>query len=453
MSKEINEAAELQKKQVFSGDVKVNLIAPCTPNNGIVVLSEDQKKAFRSTFEKSNAKPVFFIPASGSGSRMFQFLFEWLETKEEAPLVTEFFNKIKDLPFFKSRSFAGEVLKDKEAFVRHLLEPSQLNFGNRPKGLFAFHQEGDKFYSAFQDQVRQAFDLVGEELEIHFTVQQKFEKEIETNIKTLNLPVKLDFSYQHDETDAFCFDENENLIIENNKPLRRPAGHGALLENLNEIDADVILIKNIDNVQHSSKAPKTKETWKEITGLLYEFQNELKELALNYSDDKLIALNQKYNFLSSSEVEQINEEKIQLLANRPSRVCGMVKNEGEPGGGPFWVESKGKVTNQIIEKIQISTEESQQKIVAESTHFNPVFIAASKTDCFGKRLNLLDYRDDEAFFVVQKSQHGKKVFYRELPGLWNGSMSNWNTIFVEIPSETFSPVKTIMDLMKEAHRE
>jgi len=451
MSKELKEAVELQKKQVFSGDAKVNLIAACTPENGIVVLSEIQKKSAISTFENSKLKPVFFIPASGSGSRMFQFLFEWLETKVETPLVKTFFDKVQDLPFFKSRRFSADLLENKEAFVRHLLEDCQLNFGNRPKGLFAFHQENENYVTAFQDQVRQAFKLIEKDLEIHFTVQQQFEEEIASNIKSLNLPVKLEFSYQEVSTNAYCFDENQNLIIENNEPLRRPAGHGALLENLNAIDADVVLIKNIDNVQHSSKALKTVETWKEITGLLYQFQNDLKELTSNYSTNALVALNAKYNFLSSLELEEMNEEKLMQLADRPSRVCGMVKNEGEPGGGPFWVESKGKVTNQIIERIQISTNADQQNIVAESTHFNPVFIAASKINCFGKRLNLLDYRDNSAFFVVEKSQLGKKVFYRELPGLWNGAMSNWNTIFVEISSETFSPVKTIMDLMKEAH--
>lgn len=453
MSKVVNEGVELQKKQVFSGDAKVKLIAPCTPKNGIVVLTEAQKEAAKSTFDNSDIQPVFFIPASGSGSRMFQFLFEWLETKVETPLVKDFFEKVKDLPFFQSRGFSTDLLNNKEVFVRHLLDSSQLNFGNRPKGLFAFHQENDKFYTAFQDQVRQAFDLINNDLEIHFTVQKNFEKEIKSNIKALDLPVKLNFSYQEEATNAFCFDENQDLIFENDEPLRRPAGHGAILDNLNAIDADVLLIKNIDNVQHNSKSAKTAETWKEITGLLYQFQGELKELASNYSKSGIIALNEKYNFLSSTELDGMNEEKLILLTNRPSRVCGMVKNEGEPGGGPFWIESKGKVTNQIIEKIQISTEADQQKIVSESTHFNPVFIAASKTNCFGERLNLLDFRDDSAFFVVEKSQHGKKVFYRELPGLWNGAMSNWNTIFVEISSETFSPVKTIMDLIKVAHLE
>ncbi|MDP4798360.1 MAG: DUF4301 family protein [Crocinitomicaceae bacterium] len=450
MSKELNEEIILQKKQVFSSNCKVNLIAACTPENGILVLDDIQKSKAIQEFDSSYLKPVFFIPASGSGSRMFQFLFEWLETKVETDLVKSFFDHVEGMAFFKAHSLE---LKDKEAFVRQLLDASQLNLGERPKGLVPFHEENGVYFTAFQDQVRQAFQLTLNDTQINFTIQPQFEDEIKLHLKSLNLLVQLNFSYQEESTNAFCFDEHEELIEANGVPLLRPAGHGALLENLNEIDSDIILIKNIDNVQHTSKSELTAETWKEATGVLIKFQRELKELSNNYSIEKLNALNSVYQFLSPSEIDGINEAKFTSLINRPSRVCGMVKNEGEPGGGPFWVEVSGNVTKQIIEKIQISNDSDQQDIVSGSTHFNPVFIVASKTDCNGKRLNLLDFRDNEAFFVVEKSQQGKKVFYRELPGLWNGAMSNWNTIFLDIPSETFSPVKTIVDLTKVAHLE
>lgn len=450
MPKELNEEMILQKKQVFSSDSKVNLSAACTPENGILVLSELDKQKAIQEYNDSSVKPVFFIPASGSGSRMFQFLFEWLETNVETPLVKSFFERVEEMPFFKTNNLE---LKDKEAFVRQLLDTSQLNLGERPKGLVPFHEEEGTYFSAFQDQVRQAFQLTQNETEINFTIQPQFEAEIKTHLESLKLSVQLNFSYQEESTNAFCFDENHDLIETNGIPLRRPAGHGALLENLNKIDSDIILIKNIDNVQHTSKSELTVDTWKEATGVLLQFQRELKELSKNYSIEKLNALNTVYQFLSPTEIAKMNETKLASLVNRPSRVCGMVKNEGEPGGGPFWVEANGKVTKQIIEKIQISNDSDQQEIVSGSTHFNPVFIVASKTDCYGKRLDLINFRDNDAFFVVEKSQLGKKVFYRELPGLWNGAMSNWNTIFLEIPSETFSPVKTIVDLTKGAHRE
>lgn len=449
MPKELNEEIILQKKQVFSSDSKVNLTSACTPGNGILVLSKDEEINALREFEMATVRPEFFIPASGSGSRMFQFLFEWLETKVETPSVKSFFENVEDMAFFQAMELE---FSDKEELVRQILDVSQLNFGERPKGLIPFHKENETFFTAFEDQVRQACSLTGSETKVHFSIQPKFEKEIKEHIEQLNLPVQLHFSYQEESTNAYCFDELQNLIIENGTPLRRPAGHGALLNNLNAIDADMLLIKNIDNVQHNSKSKETTVTWKKITGFLMQFQKELNELSTNYSKSGVVALNEKYNFLSPDEMEEVNEEQLGHLANRPSRVCGMVKNEGEPGGGPFWVETNGKVTNQIIEKIQISTEKDQQEKVAESTHFNPVFMAVSKTNCAGKRLNLLNFRDDSAYFVVEKSQQGKKVFYRELPGLWNGAMSNWNTLFVEISSETFSPVKTILDLTKRAHK-
>ena len=450
MPKELNEEMILQKKQVFSSNCKVKLTAACTPGNGILVLNDVQKAKAIQEFNSSSANPVFFIPASGSGSRMFQFLFEWLETKEETSLVKSFFENVEEMAFFKAK---GLEVKDKEAFVRQLLDTSKLNLVERPKGLVPFHEEDGKYFTAFQDQVRQAFQLTQKETEINFTIQPEFETEIKAHLKSLELAVQLNFSYQEKETNALCFDENQELIELNGVPLRRPAGHGALLDNLNKIDSDIILIKNIDNVQHTSNSELTAETWKEATGVLLQFQHELKDLSNDYSIDKLNALNAVYQFLSPTEIAEMNDAKLATLVNRPSRVCGMVKNEGEPGGGPFWVEANGKVTKQIIEKIQISNDSAKQEIVSGSTHFNPVFIVASKTDCNGKRLDLINFRDNEAFFVVEKSQQGKKVYYRELPGLWNGAMSNWNTIFLDIPSETFSPVKTIVDLTKVAHLE
>ncbi len=448
MPKELNEEMILQKKQVFSSDCKVKLSAACTPGSGILVLNDDQRLQALKEFDSSNPKPVFFIPASGSGSRMFQFLFEWLETKEETPLVKSFFDKVESMAFFKLK---GLELKNEIEFVHQLLDRTQLNLGDKPKGLIPFHEENGRFYTAFQDQLRQAHRLTQNETEIHFTIQPEFEKEIKNHLNLLNLDVQLNFSYQDENTNAYCFDENQEVIESNGVPLRRPAGHGALLDNLNKIDSDFVLIKNIDNVQHTSKSNLTAETWKEAIGVLLQFQNSLKELSKNYSLDKLDALNAVYQFLSPSEMAEMNETKLALLANRPTRVCGMVKNEGEPGGGPFWVEQNGKITKQIIEKAQISNAVDQQEIVSRSTHFNPVFIVVSKSDCKGNRLDLTSFRDDDAFFVVEKSQFGKKVFYRELPGLWNGAMSNWNTIFIDIPSETFSPVKTIVDLTKPAH--
>jgi len=238
-------------------------------------------------------------------------------------------------------------------------------------------------------------------------------------------------------------------VADDGIPLRRPAGHGSLLVNLNDIDADIVLIKNIDNIQHIDKSEESNETWKLLIGTLQQFENELKMLLENYSDQAFADLNSKYAFLAHSET--LSKALLEKITARPTRVCGMVRNDGAPGGGPFWIEKSGEITKQIVEKVQISGEEDQQKILRESSHFNPVMIVACKNDLHGNRLNLHEFSNDEQYLVVKKPYDGKMIYYRELPGLWNGGMYYWNTIFVEIPSKVFSPVKAVLDLIAEEH--
>ncbi len=453
MQKVNQEEIEIQRKQVLNSNCTVELVAACTIGQGIKRLKQLEEFDALEAYSTLKNPPVFFIPSSGSGSRMFQFLFEWLESGESSPLVEEFFAKVGDLALRQLEALKNQPIDDRVNFVKRLLDRDQLNFGELPKGLIPFHQEGDRIFSSFQEQVRQAATIIEEKAHVHFTIQKTFENQISENIDLLKLPVECSFSYQEPGTDAFCFDENGNLVEEDGEALRRPAGHGALLTNLNKIDAEVVLVKNIDNVQHSSKSHVTKRTWKIITGLLKQLQNDLCALDENYSTERLQEFNEKYELLSEDELKNFDVDQLEIMLSRPTRVCGMVKNEGEPGGGPFWVKNKeGDVFKQIIEKVQISANADQQEIVASSSHFNPVFMAVSKTDCYGKRLDLLPFRDNDAYFIVEKSHKGKTIKYRELPGLWNGSMSNWNTLFVEIPSETFSPVKTVLDLTKPAHK-
>ena len=453
MQKVNQEEIEIQRKQVLNSNCMVELIAACTIGQGIKRLQQLEEFDALEAYTLLKNPPVFFIPASGSGSRMFQFLFEWLESGESSTEVEEFFAKVGDLALTQLEALKNQPIDDRVNFVKRLLDRDQLNFGELPKGLIPFHQEGDLLFSSFQEQVRQAATIIEEKAHVHFTIQQMFENQIRENIDALKLPVECSFSYQESATDAFCFDENGNILEENREPLRRPAGHGALLTNLNKIDAEVVLVKNIDNVQHSSKSHVTKRTWKIITGLLKQLQNDLCALDENYSTERLQEFNEKYELFSEDELKNFDVDQLEIMLSRPTRVCGMVKNEGEPGGGPFWVKNKqGDVFKQIIEKVQISAKPDQQEIVASSSHFNPVFMAISKTDCYGKHLDLLPFRDNDAYFIVEKSHKGKTIKYRELPGLWNGSMSDWNTLFVEIPSEAFSPVKTVLDLTKPAHK-
>lgn len=426
------EEIERQRKEVFGGEAKVKLFAPCTVESGIIRLTDEEKKKAVNDFAKSKSNISFFIPASGSGSRMFQFLHENNEVEIER--LREKFPKLALSQLIQNAT-------DKTSIMQ---------FACLPKGLIPFHQYGDSVRTAFQEHVCQA-KLLLKNPAIHFTIQKEYESEIKENLSEY-ADVSLSYSYQNPETDAYCFNANEEVVEVENKPLRRPAGHGALLENMNRVDADILFIKNIDNIQHESKSALGIENWKIAGGLLHSFQDELRVLADNFTKEGLIQLNNKYGFLSADEVENCDHKGILHYASRPSRVCGMVINEGEPGGGPFWVESNSGVSKQIVEKVQISNTSSQLEILQQSTHFNPVFIALSKKDVFGNVLDLQDFKDESSFIVVCKSQNGKDVYYRELPGLWNGGMSDWNTVFFEIPSSTFSPVKTLLDLAKSPHQ-
>ena len=455
MSKDVNKGIILQKSQIFDIDCKVDLECPCTVGNGIMRLNEAEKGRALNSFLSYEDTPEFFIPASGSGSRMFKFLFEWmLDNSANKKEVDAFINALDTFPFFIDlRANQSLDITNKKDVISALISENGLNFPVKPKGLIPFHNEEAAVYNAFQEHVRQASDLLVGEGVLHFTIQKEFESEISESIKRLGIDkIECMFSYQEESSDAFCFDAKGGLLEENGEPLRRPAGHGALLGNLNSIDNDLILIKNIDNIQHNLKSRLSTETWKFSIGLLLNFKSDLKILIENFSVAALRDLNKTYQILTEEEVTAFNKAKLLALASRPTRVCGMVKNEGEPGGGPFWIHDNGTITKQIIEKAQISDDHNSQMIAKRSSHFNPVFMVVSKSDTNGNILDLDLFKDDSKYFVVSKSHKGTDVYYRELPGLWNGSMSNWNTIFVEIPSEVFSPVKTINDLNKEAHQ-
>ena len=452
MSKENNDDIIFQKRQVFNNNCKVDLNEACTLGNGIIRLDSVQTEKAIGAFLNLDRTPCFFVPASGSGSRMFEFLFEWMEDGIERVEVDKFFDQLEIMPFYSELSGNKSIdLSNRKQVVAYLLSDEGLNLANKPKGLIPFHIDGDKVYNAFQEHARQAVDLFPHGCEMHFTIQKEYENEIEDCLLGLQIPhLNFTFSYQNESTDAYCFNSGENLIEYNGAPLRRPAGHGALLQNLNGLKNDLALIKN--NVQHTSKSKLSTETWKSSIGFLLNFKTDLIALSNDFSKENLFEFNREYQVLSSEEMKTSDDSILTKLISRPTRVCGMVKNEGEPGGGPFWINDNGLVTKQIIEKVQISNDEDQQEILEKSSHFNPVFMMVSKSDAFNRLLDLQDFVDDSKCFVVQKTHMGEPIMYRELPGLWNGSMSNWNTIFIEIPSEVFSPVKTINDLSKRAHK-
>ncbi|GAB5418636.1 MAG: DUF4301 family protein [Crocinitomicaceae bacterium] len=457
MSTSGNSPIEQQKSDISSGCNTVELTGSCVVGKGILQLTEEEKLQLQKIYENWGGKASFFIPASGSGSRMFSELVSFIETEQASEAIVAFFQKLPDLALFQELPLV--VRQKYEALqpiylAEYLVSKEGMRFQDKPKGLIPFHKTNHGVYNPFQDQFLQALALLGSEGHVHFTIQKDFEEAILESLQTLNvrsIQSKVSFSHQDSASDAYCFNDDNELVMSEGEPVRRPAGHGALLKNLNEVDSDLVFVKNIDNVQHPNKAILNQQVWKYCAGLLLEFKKELAALIDSFSASGLRDLNEKYQFLSDEELSHCDVAKLREYGNRPSRVCGMVVNEGAPGGGPFWVNDDGVVSKQIVEKVQISPKDAS--IVEQSSHFNPVFIALSKTDVFGEQLNLHDFVDSSKYLVVNKPNGSGSLNYRELPGLWNGGMHFWNTVFIEIPKEVFSPVKSVFDLMKDAHQD
>jgi len=453
-----------QREKVSQPNPKLNIISPCKIGNGILKLSDSEWNFYNDAFKNLNCKIGVFIPASGSGSRMFEFLFDFLSnpTNENRSLVERFLNRIQKFAFFRhlplelqSKLINFEV--SLEDFANFLLQKEGMAYGEMPKGLIPFHVLEPFVLNPIQEHIVQANLLRVNELNFHFTIQKRFEDLFKKTINQIEgltgTNFQVSYSEQNQETDSYVFDLDGNLAEnDEHKPLRRPAGHGALLHNLQDVEGELIFVKNIDNVQHYSKSVSSIKVWSALGSLLYEFKQELKSLESDLDISRLKELNKKYDVFSLSEIESITtkEQLIQLI-NRPIRICGMVRNEGQPGGGPFHVEENGIIRKQIVEKAQISNNPDQYKQMIQSTHFNPVMMVLSTTNLQNEKLDLSGFCDDSKYFVVSKKQKGKEVRFIELPGLWNGSMANWTTIFIEVPNETFSPVKTVLDLLNESH--
>lgn len=456
---------DLQRKKVFSNNPSIELVAPCKVGEGILKLNDEEKENLIDTYNKNGAPISFFIPASGSGSRMFQFLYEFLEepNEENRALVERFLNSAEEFAFFSqlSNELKKGILErnvDLEEVVSFLLNDHGLGFGRLPKGLVPFHAYQPFILNPFQEHILQGGQLSEGEFSFHFTIQPEFQSKILKGIDHIEgmtgISYKVDFSEQRAETNAVAFlDNGEVYKNEDGSILTRPSGHGALLDNLNALNVELIFIKNIDNIQHLNRSARSVKTWKVLGGLLLAFKEAASRVYANPSIEALRELNERYQVYSDSEIESCaSPEDIRRLIDRPTRVCGMVKNLGQPGGGPFWVKNGQSITKQIVEKAQVSHSGEQYRILVQSTHFNPVMIVASPISLSGEKFDLTKFRDDSKYFIVHKTQKGQKIRYMEQPGLWNGSMANWNTLFVEIPTSTFSPVKTVLDLLDEAHK-
>ena len=491
------------KKQIKfynSGINKSVLVEPALVFNGIVKFSEDeiQQKANFYDDNKSNLKLIKFVPASGAASRMFQFLNEFLNDFDiENESINAYINRKKDIELsifivgLEKFPFFDEVQKKlKEIypnfdnlesdyknfyFIKTLLSSDYFNYANKPKAILPFHRYKTHNATPIQEHLYECTKYASSNgnSHLHFTISEThlraFEKVIE-DIKTkveeeTQTKIDIRFSYQNKETDILAVDNANNPFRDKKgKLLFRPGGHGALIENLNELDGDVIFVKNIDNVIQNHKGINVLYK-KALAGIMVELQNQIFNYLQAIEDGRDINVKEiidfvkhKLNIKVSKDVLKYTLENqiahFRKILDRPIRVCGMVKNEGDTGGGPFMVrDSKGAVSLQIVETSQIDlTNPEQSKIFSRSTHFNPVDLVCGIHNYKGNKFYLPDFVDNNSGFIVQKNKDGEQLKSYELPGLWNGAMAKWITIFVEVPLITFNPVKTVNDLLKPPHQ-
>ena len=458
MVNETNAAIDTQRKRLFSALALPEIAQACSVNNGICSLTDQDVSFFRSVFEHNAAHSAFFIPASGVGSRMFDFLQQYIGSRGTAQgeELAHFMKYIKRFAFYQLISAEWKEKLEKSPvdflqFCDYLLNDQGLNFSGTPKALFPFHWFENKTQSPIDGHLRIGASMSKPIAAFHFTVQQEHlnQLEIVKRESASKYPFEIEFSTQLKETDSFVFDELQQPIKNHfGEYIKRPAGHGALLSNLNRIKSPLIFIKNIDNISCPKWDQAVNGVWEMLGGILHYVRNSLIELRKEFNVDAFKRLNEQFD-LFDLDTDATQWDDIAKLANRPLRICGMVKNEGMPGGGPFWILYQGKKSKQIIEKSQVDL--SQLSKLSESTHFNPVIMALSTLDLDGNPFNLNDFVREDLSMAVKKNHMGKTVYYMEKPGLWNGSMYHWNSVFVEIPSSVFSPVKSVMDLLHENH--
>ncbi len=494
------EDIEWQINMFKKGTPYVQLVRPCTVGDGIVKLSEKEANDFAELYEKKAAdlKKIKFVPASGAATRMFKalsrFYNDWKGMEEVKRLCASgdqdakdfitFWDNITRFAFYddlkqilKQNGYEIDKLiqqEDAKKVLHFLLKEDGLNYANLPKALIKFHRYPDGARTAFEEHLVEAEGYISDKngCYLHFTVSPEHRERFTLFFEQIKskyegkycVKYNVEFSVQDHSTDTIAVDmDNKPFRLKDGTLLFRPGGHGALLENLNSIDADLIFIKNIDNVVPDRLKPPI-YFWKKVLGgyLLYlkhqidSFINLLQQKIEDQVIEEAAEFCKKYLYKEVPTRLNLSEKKDYILhcLNRPVRVCGMVKNVKEPGGGPFWVkDSEGNISLQIVESAQIDmSSEEQRRIFNSSTHFNPVDIVCSIKDWQGRKFDLKKYRDKNAVFITQKSKDGKELKALELPGLWNGGMAYWNTVFIEVPFVTFNPVKKVVDLLKENHQ-
>jgi len=487
------EAAENQMKRFATGFPFLKIMSAATPGHGITILDNvEQEKALGrwNRYLAEGGEVLKFVPASGAASRMFKALFEYIDgdndTLVDGSPVARLIENIANLPFIDDLRDAvvkmyGVKLEELLAAGRNrdiiaaIVKPEGMNYGQLPKALLKFHTyPGMQSRTPLEEQLTEGAQTAANsngEVKLHFTVsaahRRIFEEKLAEAIPAAEARTGKKFtvtlSEQKPSTDTLAANpDSDTPFLENDTLFFRPGGHGALIENLNDIDSAVVFIKNIDNVVPDSRRDDTVTYKRLLGGYLIELHDTIVKLiadidagrdvnneAVAFMRDKLCISDERFESLKGAELSKLLRAKL----DRPLRVCGMVRNEGEPGGGPYIaVNPDGSASPQVLESTQIDTSDPKcRDMMAGATHFNPVDLVCYIKDCTGKKYDLPHFVDPATGFISSKSSHGRELRAMELPGLWNGAMSDWNTVFVEVPLSTFNPVKTVNDLLRPMH--
>ncbi|MCM1021390.1 MAG: DUF4301 family protein [Muribaculum sp.] len=490
------EVFEAQLKRFQTGFPFLRIVDSARVGEGIKKLTpeEEQQAIARWKEYRNNGGETFkFVPASGAASRMFKALFAFVDGDADTPApgsdVDKFIAGLPKMPFYNQldatcAKLYGKGINELIALSRQkdvvaaLLRPEGMNYGQLPKGLLLFHSYDDGARTPLEEHLVEGAQTAADNngtVNLHFTVSpehralftQRIEKVVPDLEKKLGVKYNISLSEQKSSTDTVAANaDNTPFRNDDGSLLFRPGGHGALIENLNDINSAVVFIKNIDNVVPDNKRDDTIRFKEIIAGYMIEVHDKIEEYIRlidsgNYTIEQvrqMIAFLHNTLCIRDAKLKQLEDADLVLYIrqklNRPLRVCGMVRNEGEPGGGPYIAYNPdGSTSPQILESTQIDPANADYKaMVAKATHFNPVDLVCYIKDINGKKFNLPDFVDPDTGFISEKSKNGRELRALELPGLWNGAMSQWNTVFVEVPIATFNPVKTVNDLLRPMHQ-
>ena len=457
---------EHQIENFRKGFPYLKIVRAAATGDGVLVMSDEQIAKAEARYDEAaaNIKVVKFVPASGAATRMFKELFEYINDDKRTPGIDKLLDNIEKFAFWPELSKFIMPDSPDEEIVESIVKTG-LCYGAKPKGLVTFHAYPEGNRKAVEEHLVEGalYARSGDEVYIHFTVSSEHMGGFWDVLgatqpyyeERFGVKYNISFSVQKPSTDTIAVNpDNTPFRTDEGKLLFRPAGHGALIENLNDIDADIIFVKNIDNVTTDERRGDTVKYKKALAGLLLELQEQafeyLKVLEAGGADLEPIA-----KFVEEKLCVKLpanyDAELLKAVLNRPIRVCGVVRNQGEQGGGPFWVDGgDGTESLQIAESSQIAPEDMH--LMKSATHFNPVDLVCGVKDSCGGKFDLTQYTDPSTGFISSKSSGGRDLRAQELPGLWNGAMAKWNTVLVEVPITTFSPVKVVQDLLRPEHQ-